>query len=81
MSEGPKLPHSKAESAVHPPIAFLDRTYDEALALTCAAHGCIAAGLAAPLNGAARPAAMQPRAACVSASASSYVRSRKAIGG
>jgi regulator of CtrA degradation len=37
---------------VHPPIAFLDRTYDEALALTRAARGCIAAGLAAPLRGA-----------------------------
>ena len=52
MSDGPQLPHSKADSAVHPPIAFLDRTFDEALALTRAAHGCIAAGLAAPLNGA-----------------------------
>jgi regulator of CtrA degradation len=33
---------------VHPPIAFLDRTYDEALALTQAARGCITAGLAVP---------------------------------
>lgn len=39
-------------AAVHPPIQFLDRTYDEALALTRAARGCIAAGLAAPLAGA-----------------------------
>jgi regulator of CtrA degradation len=52
MSEGPQLPHANADSAVHPPITFLDRTYDEALALTHAARGCIAAGLAAPLNGA-----------------------------
>ena len=38
--------------AIHPPIAFLDRTYDEALSLTYAARGCIAAGLARPLAGA-----------------------------
>jgi regulator of CtrA degradation len=52
MSDGPQLPHAKVDSAVYPPIAFLDRTFDEALALTRAARGCIAAGLAAPLNGA-----------------------------
>lgn len=43
---------TEPSSMVHPPIAFLDRTYDEALALTRAARGCIAAGLAAPLRGA-----------------------------
>ena len=62
MSDGPKLPPAKADSVVHPPIAFLDRTYDEALALTHAAHGCIAAGFAAPLNGAPVDSAF---AACI----------------
>ena len=52
MSDAPRMPRAPADLAVHPPIAFLDRTYDEALALTYAARGCIAAGLAAPLNGA-----------------------------
>lgn len=50
MSDNRKSPADGRvdEGSVHPPIAFLDRTYDEALALTRAARGCIAAGLATP---------------------------------
>jgi regulator of CtrA degradation len=46
------------DAAIHPPIAFLDRTYEEALALTHAARGCVAAGLAAPLEGAPTASAL-----------------------
>lgn len=59
MNEGSKTPlGNHAATAVHPPIAFLDRTYDEALALTRAAKGCIAAGFAEPLNGAPMASAL-----------------------
>jgi regulator of CtrA degradation len=52
MSDYRKSAGGSAEGGiVHPPIAFLDRTYDEALALTHAAQGCIASGLAAPKAG------------------------------
>lgn len=52
MIEPPSNYAGAAPGAIHPPIQFLDRTYEEALALTRAARGCIAAGLAAPLQGA-----------------------------
>jgi regulator of CtrA degradation len=52
MIEPPVSSPGAAPGAVHPPIQFLDRTYDEALALTRAARGCIAAGLSAPVQGA-----------------------------
>lgn len=45
-------------SAVHPPVAFLDRTYDEALALTRAARDCIAAGVVLPPRGSSPVASM-----------------------
>src|SRR3954468_16809385 len=47
-----------AVPAVHPPVAFLDRTYDEALALTRAARDCIAAGVVLPPDGASPAVAM-----------------------
>jgi regulator of CtrA degradation len=53
-----EIPSTSGTGAVHPPIQFLDRTYDEALALTRAARGCIAAGLAAPLAGAPSASAL-----------------------
>jgi regulator of CtrA degradation len=58
MPNDRKLPMPKAESSVHPPVAFLDRTYDEALALTRAARGCVAAGLASPIDGASLGSAL-----------------------
>jgi regulator of CtrA degradation len=45
-------------SAIHPPVAFLDRTYDEALALTRAARDCIAAGIVLPPGGSSPAASM-----------------------
>ncbi|MGE5538112.1 MAG: DUF1465 family protein [Gemmatimonas sp.] len=47
-----------APSALHPPVAFLDRTYDEALALTRAARDCIAAGVVLPPEGSSTTAAL-----------------------
>jgi regulator of CtrA degradation len=45
-------------AVIHPPIAFLDRTYDEALSLTRAARGCIASGLAAPKGNGSLPSTL-----------------------
>jgi regulator of CtrA degradation len=45
-------------SAIHPPVAFLDRTYDEALGLTRAARDCIAAGVVLPPEGSSPSASM-----------------------
>lgn len=58
MFNDSQTPSTEAKSAVHPPVAFLDRTYHEALALTHAAHGCIAAGMTAPLEGASMASAL-----------------------
>ena len=52
MSERPQA------SAIQPPVAFLDRTYDEALALTRAARDCIAAGVVLPPEGSSPSASM-----------------------
>jgi regulator of CtrA degradation len=52
MSERPQA------SAIQPPVAFLDRTYDEALALTRAARDCIAAGVVLPPVGSSPSASM-----------------------
>jgi regulator of CtrA degradation len=52
MSERPQA------SAIQPPVAFLDRTYDEALALTRAARDFIAAGVVLPPEGSSPSASM-----------------------